>query len=87
MEFIYYGCKVEPVRPYGSTCSSYPGTSTTTSGFTPRRSPPNSDTEEDYFPLIRRGWSLLIIEVNEEIELVLDKIEFLLRAHSLLGVT
>lgn len=55
LEFIYYGRKVEPVRPYGSTCSSYPGTSTTTSGITPRKSPPVSDVEEEYYPMIRRG--------------------------------
>lgn len=55
LEFIYYGRKVEPLRPYGSTCSSYPGTSTTTSGITPRKSPPVSDVEEEYYPMIRRG--------------------------------
>ncbi|XP_062619006.1 uncharacterized protein LOC134280573 [Saccostrea cucullata] len=55
LEFIYYGRRVEPIRQYGSTCSSYPGTSTTTSGMTSQRSPPPSEREEEFNPLIRRA--------------------------------
>ncbi|XP_061182056.1 uncharacterized protein LOC133190434 [Saccostrea echinata] len=55
LEFIYYGRRVEPIRQYGSTCSSYPGISTTTSGITPQRSPPPSEREEEFNPLIRRA--------------------------------